>query len=168
MSEPAPEDKEVKDNAGVKVAPPLIYLVTLAVALAVDLAVDGPRFTAMAGLPSVARIVAGVALFLIGMFLAGAGVARFRSAGTEVRPWRASTTLVTSGVYRFTRNPMYLGMSLSYAGLCLLANSVLALVFLVPLVIIVTYAVIKREEHYLEVTFGAEYRAYKRRVRRWI
>ena len=168
MSEPAPEDKNVKENAGVRIPPPAIYLGVLALALAIDLAVGGPSFSAAIGLAGVIRTVIGVALFLGGMFVAAAGVSRFNAAGTEVRPWLPSTTLVTSGIYRYTRNPMYLGLAISYAGLSLLADSIIALAFLVPLVIVITYAVIRREEHYLEVRFGDDYRAYMRRVRRWI
>jgi protein-S-isoprenylcysteine O-methyltransferase Ste14 len=165
MSEPAPESK--RDNAGVKVPPPLIYIGTLAAALVIDLVLGGPTFSGL-GVPGIVRIASGVALFLAGMFVAGAGVARFRDARTEIRPWLASTALVTTGIYRFTRNPMYLGLTLSYAGLSLLADSVLALACLIPLLVVIIYAVIRREEHYLEVTFGEEYRAYKRKVRRWL
>src|SRR5262245_17346932 len=155
------------DNAGVKIPPPVIYLGTLMAALALDLFFRGPTFEELS-VPRLVRIAVGVALFLAGMFLAGAGVSRFRDAGTEVRPWLASTALVTGGVYRYTRNPMYLGLALAYAGLSLLADSVIALAALVPLLAVITYAVIRREEHYLEVTFGATYRDYKKTVRRWI
>jgi protein-S-isoprenylcysteine O-methyltransferase Ste14 len=168
MSEPAPESENDNDNAGVRVAPPLIYIGVLALALVIDLAVGGPRIGAPLGIPHIARITAGVAFFLIGMLLTGRGLALFRLAGTEVRPWMPSTTLVTSGIYRFTRNPMYLGLTLSYAGLSLLADSAIALLCLIPLLVIITYGVIKREERYLEVKFGEGYRKYKRKVRRWI
>ena len=165
MSEPAPELE--KGNAGVRVPPPIIYFGFFIAALAVDVAFAGPSFASI-GLSDNARIGLGVVLFLVGMAVGATGISRFRSAGTEVRPWMPSTVLVTSGVYRFTRNPMYLGMALAYAGLSFLADSVIALVCLLPLLVIVTYAVIKREEHYLEVTFGEPYRAYKLQVRRWV
>ena len=166
MSEPAPESEN--DNAGVRVPPPLIYIAVLAFALVFDLAIGGPRIGTPLGIPNIVRIAAGVALFLIGMLLGGRGLALFRLAGTEVRPWMPSTALVTSGIYRFTRNPMYLGLTLCYAGLSLLADSAIALLCLIPLLVIITYGVIKREEHYLEVKFGEDYREYKGKVRRWI
>ncbi len=165
MSEPAPELE--KGNAGVRVPPPLIYLGFFIAALAVDVAFAGPGFASI-GLSANARIGLGVVLFLVGMAVGAAGVSKFRSAGTEVRPWMPSTVLVATGVYRFTRNPMYLGMALAYAGLSFLGDSIIALACLIPLLVVVTYAVIKREERYLEVTFGEPYRAYKRRVRRWV
>lgn len=161
MSEPAPEAEQ--DHAGVIIPPPLIFVAVLALGLAIDLLADGPGL----GLPDVPRYVAGAALFVIGMALALTASAGFRVAGTDVRPWKASTALVTSGLYRYTRNPMYLGLTLVYAGLSLFADSVIALILIVPLLVIITYSVIKREEHYLAVKFGEEYRRYKSKVRRW-
>jgi protein-S-isoprenylcysteine O-methyltransferase Ste14 len=162
MSEPAPEAKQ--DHAGVIIPPPLIYLTVLGAALGIDLLAGGPRL----GLPDLPRYLAGAALFALGLVLTIIAASGFRAAGTEVRPWKASTALVTTGFYRYTRNPMYLGMALIYAGLSLFADSVIALAFIVPLLIIITYGVIKREEHYLEVKFGEEYRRYKGKVRRWL
>jgi len=162
MSEPSPELE--KGNAGVIVPPPLVYLGTLVLALGLDYAVAGPG----PGLPGTARIVAGIALLLAGTAIPLSAIFRFRAAGTEVRPWMPSTALVTTGIYHYTRNPMYIGMSLIYAGIALLADSLIALAVLVPLLVAITYGVIMREERYLEVTFGEEYRRYKGRVRRWV
>jgi protein-S-isoprenylcysteine O-methyltransferase Ste14 len=162
MSQPAPES-ETK-NAGVVVPPPLIYAGVLAVGLAIDYAVAGPSL----GLGWMPRVVAGTVLILLGFALPLIAGAQFRMAGTEVPPWKTSTALVTTGLYRYTRNPMYTGMTLIYAGLALLADSVIALAFLPPLLVAITYAVVQREEHYLEIAFGEEYRRYKQRVRRWI
>jgi len=94
--------------------------------------------------------------------------AQFRMANTDVRPWKPSTALVTTGIYRYTRNPMYAGLTLIFLGVALLADSVITLALLPPLLVVIATAVIRREEHYLEITFGEEYRQYKRRVRRWI
>jgi protein-S-isoprenylcysteine O-methyltransferase Ste14 len=162
MSEPAPELEQ--KHAGVIAPPPLIYAGVLALALVIDFAVGGPGFS----FDRTLRIVTAGALILVGLAVPLVASAQFRVAGTEVRPWKPSTALVTSGMYRYTRNPMYVGMTLIYAGLSLLANSVIALAFLPPLLVLITYAVIKREEHYLEVSFGEPYREYKQRVRRWI
>lgn len=162
MSQPAPDAE--KDHAGVIIPPPLIFVGVLAAALAIDLFAGGPGL----GVPYMLRYAAGGALFAAGLLLILTAASGFRSAGTEVRPWKASTALVTSGLYRFSRNPMYLGMALIYAGLSLFADSVIALACIVPLLAIITYGVIKREEHYLEVKFGEEYRRYKSKVRRWL
>jgi protein-S-isoprenylcysteine O-methyltransferase Ste14 len=161
MSQPSP-DRE-RTSAGVTVPPPLIYLGALILALAVDAIIGGP----VTGIGSTLRWTIGAALIVAGFAIPLVASAQFRMAGTEVRPWRPSTALVTSGVYRYTRNPMYLGLTLIYAGIALIADSVLTLLTLVPLLAIIQYGVIRREEHYLEITFGEVYRRYKRRVRRW-
>ena len=77
-------------------------------------------------------------------------------------------TIVTEGVYRWTRNPMYLGMALIYLGFALLLDSLVALILIFPLVFVIQKEVIEREERYMEAKFGDAYRDYKARVRRWI
>jgi protein-S-isoprenylcysteine O-methyltransferase Ste14 len=78
------------------------------------------------------------------------------------------TTIVETGPYRFTRNPIYLGMVLGLIGLAIAFNSLWLLVTLVPFALVIRYAVITREEAYLERKFGEVYLAYKSRVRRWL
>jgi protein-S-isoprenylcysteine O-methyltransferase Ste14 len=95
-------------------------------------------------------------------------VRRFRRAGTTENPFKPSTALVFDGPYRFTRNPMYLGMAAVYVGLAFVLGLMWALLFLPLVLIAVDRLVIAREEPYLERKFGEEYVAYKRRVRRWI
>jgi protein-S-isoprenylcysteine O-methyltransferase Ste14 len=92
----------------------------------------------------------------------------FRRAGTHAEPWRPSTSIVTDGVYAFTRNPMYVGMALFYVAITLALDSVIALLFLIPLLIVIHYGVILREERYLDAKFGDPYRQYRLAVRRWI
>jgi protein-S-isoprenylcysteine O-methyltransferase Ste14 len=81
---------------------------------------------------------------------------------------RPTTALVTSGPYRLTRNPMYLGMAFLYAGLALSFGVTWSLAFLPLVLLAVDRLAILREEHYLEAKFGEEYRRYKARVRRWL
>ena len=75
---------------------------------------------------------------------------------------------MTDGVYRFTRNPMYLAMALLYLGSALALDSVVALILLPPLLALVQVGVIAREERYLEEKFGEDYRRYRTSVRRWV
>lgn len=162
MREPTPSNGH--KHAGVVVPPPLIYAGTLALALAVDHLAGGPGFP----LARVWRLGAGGVLFAAGLAIPLIASMLFKLAGTDVRPWKPSSALVTTGVYRYTRNPMYLGMSLAFAGLAVMADSVVALAALVPLLAVITHAVILREERYLESVFGDAYRGYKARVRRWL
>ena len=75
--------------------------------------------------------------------------------------------LVTSGPFRFTRNPIYLAMGVGMAGVALAVNSLALLVIIAPWAVVMRYGVIAREERYLGGKFGEDYRGYCRRVRRW-
>ncbi len=152
------------DIPGVIAPPPLLFAGMLALGLAIQHAVPAAR----TGLPRRSRVALGGGLLFAAGALAAAALARFRQAGTPVEPWHPSTALVTGGVYRFTRNPLYVAMSLIYTGLALFADSAAALSLFPPLVAIVRYGVIGREERYLEAKFGGAYRAYRATVRRWV
>jgi len=152
------------DSAGVRVPPPLAYLGTLLAGLAID------RFSFWhMGIPLphwIERTVWGLAL-AGGFAIMLTAVGLFKKANTEARPWKTSTALVTDGVYRWTRNPMYLGMALIYLGFAVCADSLVSLLLLVPLIFWITRNVIEREEAYMTAKFGDEYRAYRERVGRW-
>ena len=91
-----------------------------------------------------------------------------RRAGTDPIPFNPTTRIVTHGLYRFTRNPMYIGFALWTFGIAILADSIWML-GAVPIGLVLTnLLVVEREERYLERKFGEEYLAYKRKVRRWI
>jgi protein-S-isoprenylcysteine O-methyltransferase Ste14 len=152
------------DHPGVIAPPPLIYLGVLLLAFAVDWVVAGPGL----GLPVGLRMVAATVLLIAGLALPLAGGARFKASKTNIHPWKPATSVVRSGVYGYTRNPMYLGMAVIYAALSLFGNSLIALAGLPLALAIMHYGVIAREERYLESKFGAEYRAYKSAVRRWL
>ena len=112
--------------------------------------------------------LAGVAPLLAGITLNLLGDASFKKRGTTIQPFQTSAALVTDGVFRLSRHPMYLGMVLILAGLSLLAGS------LTPWAVVATFAVlldvvfIRAEEAMMEQTFGDRYRDYRKRVRRWI
>lgn len=153
-----------RDSAGVIVPPPLIFGATLLAGLVLDWFV----IPSMLALAPGQRFAAGGLLVLLGFVSIVLALNLFRRAGTRPEPWQPSSTIVETGVYRFTRNPMYLGMTLIYAGIALALDSVSSLVLLVPLLIVIRYGVIGREEAYLERKFGEPYRHYRGRVRRWL
>jgi protein-S-isoprenylcysteine O-methyltransferase Ste14 len=131
----------------------------------------GGGFRAVLGANRAARpaaVRAGAILAAAAAALLVGALGRFRRAGTAVEPWRPSTVLVTDGVYRFTRNPIYLALALLYVGLALAVDSVVALCLLPPLLALVQVGVIAREERYLEGKFGHKYRRYLASVRRWL
>jgi len=89
-------------------------------------------------------------------------------AGSNVPTSLPTTTIVNTGPYRFTRNPIYLGMVLGLIGLAIALNSLWLLLMLVPFALVIRYGVVTREEVYLERKFGDVYRGYRSRVRRWL
>jgi protein-S-isoprenylcysteine O-methyltransferase Ste14 len=151
-----------RDAPGVVAPPPLVYLGGLAAGFVLEALLPS------AHVPAAVRWPVGGALLLAGGALARGFFRAFARAGTPVSPYRASTTVVTSGPYRLTRNPGYLGMALTYAGIALVSGALWPFATLVPTVLTIDRGVIAREECYLERRFGDPYRDYKRRVRRWL
>ncbi len=151
------------DSAKVTFPPPFVYLGMLLLGLALDRILPWS-----VGLTEIGRYGGGGLLIVAAATLLLAASGRFRKAGTDVKPWKSTSAIVAEGVYAFTRNPMYLGMALFYAGLALVFSSVGAVMLLPVLLFIIRSQVIAREERYLEAKFGDEYRTYKTRVRRWL
>jgi protein-S-isoprenylcysteine O-methyltransferase Ste14 len=110
----------------------------------------------------------GWVVFWIGMIVAHSGVATFMVAGTTMFPFKPASRLVQHGPYRFTRNPMYLGLTISYLGLSLALDTAWPLILLPLMLWLLFRTVIRHEERYLTETFGEEYVAYTKRVRRWL
>jgi protein-S-isoprenylcysteine O-methyltransferase Ste14 len=153
------------DHPGVLIPPPLIFLVPLLVGFLVGRRWPWPILPE----PGPALVAAGVLAIGAALVLALSAVATFRRRGTTILPVRRPTrAIVDSGPYRFTRNPMYVGMAVAYVGGSLLLNSVWPLLLLPLAVLAVDRYVIAREERYLGAKFGDEYAAYTRRVRRWL
>jgi len=156
---------EANDTSGVRVLPPLVYFTGLTAGLLLDrvwpVRIVPPAMGPVLG-------VAGWVLVAIGLLLPISAVILFRRAGTSPVPTRPTTALAFGGPYRFTRNPMYLGLALVQTGVGLIANALLPVVFLVPVLFVIRRYVIDREERYLERKFGESYLSYKQRVRRWL
>jgi protein-S-isoprenylcysteine O-methyltransferase Ste14 len=97
-----------------------------------------------------------------------AGRRALLAAETNINPFKPTMSIVTAGPYRFTRNPLYLGVTLIYCGLTLIINTWWCFVFLVPVLLLIHFGVVTREERYLERKFGDSYRQYRARVRRYL
>jgi protein-S-isoprenylcysteine O-methyltransferase Ste14 len=110
----------------------------------------------------------GWAITIVGFAISLWGILTFQLAGTTMFPFEPASRLVRHGPYRFTRNPMYVGLTLSYIGIALIMNVGWPLILL-PLVLWgLDVFVIREEETYLLRTFPDEYAVYKKQVRRWI
>lgn len=146
----------------IQIPPPLYYAAGLAGGVAADSLVGLP----LGGRP--ATVVAGAVVAALGLALSGTGIAAVIRHRTTIVPHHPVTTLLTSGAYRLSRNPMYTGLATAYLGLALLIGSWWPLVFW-PLVIVgVRQLVIGPEEEYLTQRFGQTYTDYRSRVRRWL
>jgi protein-S-isoprenylcysteine O-methyltransferase Ste14 len=153
-----PKDK----TPGVIAPPPLIFLGFLLAGLVLD------HFWPVGFLPVSWRGPLSVLLIAIGLVLGMLALHEFRRVGTEVSPHRPSTALAKGGIYAYTRNPLDLALTLIYLGIAAATDDLWLLPLTVPLLIVIRYGVIGREERYLRVTFGEEYRQYRERVRRWV
>lgn len=150
------------DTSGIRFPPPVYYVAAFLVGVALELIfpTSWPPF----GIRLAAALVAGGAW----LALDGAAMIFFRRAGTSMVPMNPTTALVTSGPYRFTRNPMYLGMAFLYIAFAFAFGVIWALALLPVVILIVDRLLIAREEPYLEQKFGRAYHDYKARVRRWL
>ena len=156
---------QAHDTPGVIAPPPLIALAAVVLGLLLNWLL--PAYVVTVLLPFTARIAIGVLLMAAGLALAVIGERRFVRAGTEVKPWKPSTALVTDGVFRYLRNPMYVGMIGFVAGLAIALASDWSLVMAVALALVIHFGVVKREERYLAAKFGDAYRSYKAQVPRY-
>ena len=144
------------------VRPPLVYLVSLVSGAVVQL------FTPFRFLPGTLAVPLGAPLVVVAIALFAYSVATFRAAGTPVPARKPTTTIVRTGPYRFSRNPIYLAFSLFQLGIAIWVNSVWLLATLIGAVALMHYFVIRREEDYLQRRFSAQYLDYKASVRRWL
>ena len=152
------------DGASVRVPPPLVYLAAL---IAAGL-VQRYLFPLSLNLPRGVRFAAAAVVAAIGFGLMAAAVGLFRRTGQDPKPWRSTPEIISTGVYRITRNPMYVGMALLQAGYGIARANGWAIA-LIPIVLAAVYATaVRHEEAYLEEKFGAAYLTYKSSVRRWI
>ncbi|HEY6103218.1 MAG TPA: isoprenylcysteine carboxylmethyltransferase family protein [bacterium] len=150
------------DHPQVVAVPPVIY----AGAFGLGLILEGLVRTDVPG--STLRFGLGALLLIVGIGLMWSALRAFRAAGTHVEPYLPATALVTTGPYRFTRNPIYLGMTSVYLGAGSLSDSLWILLLAIPVLALMHYGVVLREEAYLTAKFGGRYQDYTHSVRRWI
>jgi protein-S-isoprenylcysteine O-methyltransferase Ste14 len=153
---------DYQDNPGIRVPPPLIYLLPLLLGLLLDKKAHVPF------LPRTAARGLGWSFLGSGELLSRWFFITMRDAEAPVRTDRPVPRLTTEGPFRYTRNPGYLCLAVIYAGIAVLRNSLWAILLLPLVLLVIQREVIGREERYLERTFGEEYLDYKRRVRRWV
>jgi protein-S-isoprenylcysteine O-methyltransferase Ste14 len=154
-----------RDGANVRIPPPFLPLLTILAGVGLN---NVWPLAAGASLPVWIRIVLGAIILGAGFVLALGAMKRFVATGQRPEPWEPTPEIVESGPFRFTRNPMYVGMVLFCVAIgVMLANG--WILILSPLCALgIRYVAIRHEEAYLERKFGEQYLAYKRNVRRWL
>jgi protein-S-isoprenylcysteine O-methyltransferase Ste14 len=157
-------DRVPLSNAGVRFPPPFLFVIGFLVGWALDrywYALPLSRFAGSA------LEVFGWSALALGVILIGWGMVTFRRAKTAIHPHHSASQLVTHGPYRFTRNPMYTGLTIAYLGGSALLDSAWPIIVLPIVILVLLQTVMSREEMYLRDAFGAEYTAYVASVRRW-
>jgi len=151
-----------KKGPAVKFPPPLIFLGALLFAYAIQLQLPiSLGITQITKYPGLAIVATGVFVLLLSLI-------SFLRAKTSIEPWKPTTHIITTGLYAYSRNPIYAAFCLINIGLGLVINSLWVLLSFLPAAILVYYIAIRREEAYLETKFGSQYLRYKLKVRRWL
>lgn len=154
----SPRDK----SPGVHIPPPLIYAAGLSLGLWLS------AYFRTLWLPWQLSRALGWILVAAALLLAGSAITLFARAGTTIRPDRPAKILLSAGPYRFTRNPMYVSLTLLYLGIAIMWQSLWAIVLLPLVLLYIDRRVIRAEEVFLERKFGPSYAEYRAHVRRWI
>ncbi len=155
----------MQDYADVVIKPPLLFAGALVLGCLLSWLVPlGPGL----GAANLRALGAGGALAIAGLALGLFSIREFKQAGTSVVPGEPSTMLIERGPYRYSRNPIYIGMTVLYFGLAVMLTSAWMLLLLIPVLIILKRGVVEREEAYLTAKFGDAYRQFQARVPRWL
>lgn len=157
------ETSGTTDNSNAVVHPPIAWALAFVAGLAAD------WFHPLRFVPAtIPGAWLGGAFLALGFGLAIWAILTIRRAGSRIETNKPTTTIVANGPYRFTRNPIYIGMFLGQTGLAIGFDSLWILAALAPFYAVVRYGVVAREEAYLERKFGGAYLGYKSRVGRWL
>jgi protein-S-isoprenylcysteine O-methyltransferase Ste14 len=154
------------DTAGVIAPPPLIFAAFLLVGWLIGWIIGPAGSPAFLQAAPVAWL--GALLVVLALALGGSAVLTLRRGRTSVDPYQPTTALMRAGPFKYSRNPIYVGLMLLSVGLALLAGSAWMVLLVIPAAIILRVGVVAREEVYLERKFGDEYRRYVGEVRRWL
>jgi protein-S-isoprenylcysteine O-methyltransferase Ste14 len=150
------------NGAAVKFPPPLIFLVCMLITYGVH-----HFYPIGIGTTSVLKYI-GAAVTLFGFSLVVLVSRSFKRVETNIEPWKPTTTIVSTGVFAYSRNPVYAAFCIISVGVGIFLNSIWVLLSVIPSGVLVYYIAIKKEESYLEEKFGEEYIQYKSKVRRWL
>ncbi len=154
-------DGHLPDHANVKLPPPLVYGGTLTAGILLQ------SYWRHGDIGPMEVVIPCAIVFLISFIIVAIEARRHGKSGSDVKPWKPTTVILDQGLYAYSRNPIYLGMTICYVSVAVAAGSYVAILMLPIALLIIRFHVIAREEEYLERKFGESYLEYKNRVRRW-
>jgi protein-S-isoprenylcysteine O-methyltransferase Ste14 len=152
-------------TALLRIPPPLVYVAVFLIGVGIDAVLPTPAISVALERP---RELTGAAILAVGLLLGPANALMFLFRGTTLNPVGSPKRLFTGGVYRVSRNPMYLGLLMIYAGIALLRWQLWALLLIVVPFFVVDRIYIPSEERRMSDAFGEPYERYRKRVRRWL
>jgi len=153
---------EDKRGPSLKFPPPLLPLTLIGIGYLIDVYLPLPinEYSAL--------WLTGLVVVIASLCLAAIALIQFLRAKTHIEPWQPTTFIIQSGIFRYSRNPIYLSFCVATLGCGLMLNSWWVIAAVLPLIYLLQQLVIRHEESYLQQKFGETYLAYKRRVRRWL
>ncbi len=153
-------DKD-KCGASVKFPPPIVFLLFMLIAYAVSYLLT-------------IQISNTFNLLYIGSFFVALGLSviliafySFKRAQTNIEPWKPTTKIISSGIFAYSRNPIYVALCVITIGIGMILNNLWVALSFIPSIVVIFFMAIKKEELYLENKFGQDYMSYKEKVRRW-
>ena len=153
-----------KDAAHVRLPPPLVFLAAVVLGVIVQRKAVPLSLSFAPGL----RVTTGVLILVCAVSLVVSARILFKRTGQSPIPWKPTPELILQGPYRFTRNPMYVGVTLFVVGLGLTVNNLWISLFAAPALVAVHFIAVLPEERYLAEKFGEPYRSFLARVRRYV
>lgn len=159
---------DVSDKKGpaVKFPPPLLFVLCTLLGGFMDY--HWHIALAKVGLLNDLLNLVGAALLVLAVVIVLVAFYTFYKAKTHIEPWKPTSNIITTGIFAYSRNPIYIAMSLVPMGLGFIFSSFWILISLLPALVAVYFVAIKKEEAYLEQKFGEEYLQYQQKVRRWL
>ena len=157
-------DDNEKDGTTVRIPPPLVFLGGVIIGVVVHAFVLPAPIWLSSGL----RIAVAVGVAGVGLAVMGGAIGLFRRTGQDPKPWKSTPEIISTGVYRITRNPMYVGMALLQIAIGVGLENWWIIVLVPAALAIVHATAVRHEEAYLERKFGDEFTRYQATVRRWI
>ena len=158
------ESRPGERGARVRFPPPLVFLIGVLMGVVCQSVVAPAPVPVSRGV----SLVGGILILLVGLSVAAPARVLFARTGQSPIPWKPSPELILRGPYRFTRNPMYVGITLVQIGLGVALNNLWISLFAAPALLAVHFTAVLPEERYLTEKFGANYKAYLAQVRRYL